>query len=98
MFRWPALGFVAVTAVSLALTACADSSKLTSPSLKADGAAAFDAGGNGNGNGNANGPFANSARVCPGPENGSSARCHAWIVTDAKGQPVANVTPSGYGP
>jgi hypothetical protein len=41
--------------------------------------------------------------VCPGPASPGTARCHAHIVTDAKGNPIAkfaapNVTPSGYGP
>jgi subtilase family serine protease len=30
-----------------------------------------------------------SARVCPGPANVGSARCHAWVVTDANGVPKA---------
>ncbi len=37
------------------------------------------------------------ARVCPGAEVGS-ARCHALVVVDAAGKPIANITPSGYGP
>lgn len=38
-----------------------------------------------------------NARVCPGAVVGS-ARCHSWVRVDAAGKPVANVTPSGYGP
>lgn len=41
--------------------------------------------------------------VCPGPASSGTARCHAHVVTDSQGRPVArsattNVTPSGYGP
>lgn len=38
-----------------------------------------------------------NARVCPGAVVGS-ARCHSWVRVDASGKPIANVTPSGYGP
>jgi subtilase family serine protease len=38
-----------------------------------------------------------NARVCPGSVVGT-ARCHSWVRVDAAGKPVANVTPSGYGP
>jgi subtilase family serine protease len=38
-----------------------------------------------------------NAPVCPGSVVGT-ARCHAWVRVDASGKPVANVTPSGYGP
>jgi subtilase family serine protease len=27
-----------------------------------------------------------------------SARCHSWVRVDGAGKPIANVTPSGYGP
>jgi subtilase family serine protease len=41
---------------------------------------------------------ANSRAVCPGPPS-STARCHARVVTDARGNPLASpTTPSGYGP
>jgi hypothetical protein len=30
-----------------------------------------------------------SAPVCPGPANAGTARCHAWVVTDAHGVPRA---------
>jgi subtilase family serine protease len=36
--------------------------------------------------------------VCPGPAAAGSARCHAHVITDAKGTPQATVAPSGYGP
>ncbi len=89
MFRWSALGFVAVT---LALTACADSSKVTAPSLRSDDTPSFN-----NGNGVNGLAVAAAARVCPSAVVGE-ARCHSWVLVDSKGQPVANVTPSGYGP
>ena len=42
-------------------------------------------------------------RACPGPDIRGTARCHAHIVTDIRGNPfernlARNVTPSGYGP
>jgi subtilase family serine protease len=36
--------------------------------------------------------------VCPGPVAAGSARCHAHVVTNAKGAPQAVSTPKGYGP
>jgi subtilase family serine protease len=36
--------------------------------------------------------------VCPGPVAAGSARCHAHVVTNAKGAPQAVPTPKGYGP
>lgn len=41
--------------------------------------------------------------VCPGPAAPGSARCHAHVVTDRNGMPIArapapNTMPSGYGP
>lgn len=36
--------------------------------------------------------------VCPGPVGLDGARCHAHVVTDAKGAPQAATTPKGYGP
>jgi len=36
--------------------------------------------------------------VCPGPAAAGTARCHAHVVTDAKGAPQAVTTPKGYGP
>ncbi len=41
--------------------------------------------------------------VCPGPSMPGSARCHAHVVTDRAGNPIArnltpNAVPSGYGP
>jgi subtilase family serine protease len=40
---------------------------------------------------------ANYRAVCPGAPL-ASARCHAEVVTDARGNPLATTTPSGYGP
>jgi subtilase family serine protease len=37
------------------------------------------------------------ARVCPGAAVGS-ARCHALVLVDAAGAPLATTVPSGYGP
>jgi subtilase family serine protease len=34
--------------------------------------------------------------ICPGPVTG--ARCHAHVVTDRSGKPLASSGPSGYGP
>jgi len=36
--------------------------------------------------------------VCPGPAGPDTARCHARVVTDAKGAPQAATAPKGYGP
>jgi subtilase family serine protease len=36
--------------------------------------------------------------VCPGPAAGDAARCHAQVVTDRGGTPVADVTPGGLRP
>jgi subtilase family serine protease len=38
------------------------------------------------------------APVCPGPAAAGTARCHAHVVTNAKGAPQAVTTPKGYGP
>jgi subtilase family serine protease len=40
---------------------------------------------------------ANYRAVCPGAPL-ASARCHAEVVTDARGNPLATTAPSGYGP
>jgi subtilase family serine protease len=40
---------------------------------------------------------ANDRAVCPGPET-DAARCHARIVTDARGNPLATTSPTGLGP
>jgi subtilase family serine protease len=40
---------------------------------------------------------ANAAAVCPAPAAGA-ARCHALVVADAKGNPLATASPTGYGP
>jgi subtilase family serine protease len=87
MSRLSTLCFVGA---SLALAACADTSKVTAPASKSDGSAAFNNGVNGQ-------AVANAARVCPGSVVGT-AHCHAWVVTDANGNPLATTSPSGYGP
>lgn len=38
------------------------------------------------------------AAVCPGPAAPDTARCHAHMVTDPSGQPLATSSPAGYGP
>lgn len=43
-------------------------------------------------------PAAPQQPVCPGPAAAGSVRCHAHVVTDAKGAPQAVTTPKGYGP
>jgi hypothetical protein len=49
--------------------------------------------------GNGNGPKSVSSHaVCPGPQSPGSAGCHARVVDDGAGKPIANTTPSGYGP
>ena len=40
---------------------------------------------------------ASAARVCPSAQP-MTARCHAWVVTDASGSPLATAAPSGFGP
>jgi subtilase family serine protease len=37
-------------------------------------------------------------KACPNFEGARSARCFAHVVTDSRGNVVANVTPSGFGP
>src|SRR5712691_1310214 len=39
---------------------------------------------------------AGSAPVCPGPAGPGSARCHAHVVTDGRGQPNATTSPTGF--
>ncbi len=46
--------------------------------------------------GGANGR-ANYRAVCPAPPI-DSARCHAQVVTDKRGNPLATTSPTGYGP
>jgi len=36
--------------------------------------------------------------VCPGPAAPGTSRCHARVITDTRGIPLATVGPSGYGP
>jgi subtilase family serine protease len=36
--------------------------------------------------------------ICPGPVAEGDAKCHAHVVTDAKGTPRITTAPSGYGP
>ncbi len=38
------------------------------------------------------------ASVCPGPAAPDSARCHAHVVVDDSGNPLASAGPSGYAP
>src|SRR5437016_13503139 len=38
------------------------------------------------------------APVCPGLAGPDSANCHAHVVTDEHGQPMATSGPTGYGP
>ncbi|MFL5797331.1 MAG: peptidase S8 [Actinomycetota bacterium] len=40
---------------------------------------------------------ASARAVCPAP-NAGAARCHALVVTDARGNPLATTSPTGYGP
>ena len=86
MNRFTAL---AVSAATLALAACSSDNSLpttgiTSPSISADQST-----------GQAM-RFAH-ARVCPSAAP-AEARCHSLVRVDASGQPLPNVTPSGYGP
>lgn len=48
--------------------------------------------------GNAAKPALRHAAVCPGPAADGDARCHAHVVVDDKGQPLASSGPSGYNP
>jgi len=41
---------------------------------------------------------ASQAPVCPGPASPDSARCHAYVATNANGTPKAETAPKGYGP
>ena len=41
---------------------------------------------------------ASQAPVCPGPASPGSARCHAYVTTNANGTPKAETAPKGYGP
>jgi subtilase family serine protease len=40
---------------------------------------------------------ANARAVCPGPTF-ASARCHAWVTTDSRGNPLASTSPYGLSP
>src|SRR5947209_133622 len=40
---------------------------------------------------------ASERAVCPGPLF-AAARCHAHVVTDVRGNPLATSSPTGYGP
>jgi subtilase family serine protease len=84
------LSTLVIVAASFALAACADTATVTSPSKQSGTTAAFNNGVNGQ-------QVAAAARVCPGAVVGT-ARCHAWVVTDANGNPLATTGPSGYGP
>ena len=41
---------------------------------------------------------ASSRAVCPGPALFDTGRCHARVVTDSRGNPLATTSPTGYGP
>ncbi|HTM19904.1 MAG TPA: S53 family peptidase [Kofleriaceae bacterium] len=43
-------------------------------------------------------PVNSHAAVCPGPAGAGSARCHARVIVDGTGQPLATGGPSGFGP
>jgi subtilase family serine protease len=43
-------------------------------------------------------PLQSQRPVCPGPVALDFARCHAHVVTDARGAPQAASAPKGYGP
>jgi subtilase family serine protease len=43
-------------------------------------------------------PPVKHAAVCPGPAAAGSARCHAHVVVDSSGQPLATAAPAGYSP
>src|SRR5262249_23641510 len=88
---------LASCAVTFLLAACT-SDTLTPTAVP--GAASRDAGGTPNGGGRRNGKNGNAfayGKVCAAPGAGDAA-CHSWIVVDKTGQPIANVTPAGYGP
>lgn len=42
--------------------------------------------------------MAGSRPVCPGPSGPGRAHCHAHVITDDVGTPLAAAAPSGYGP
>lgn len=42
--------------------------------------------------------FAASKQVCPGPAAKGDARCHAHVIADSRGRPMAGTSPTGYGP
>jgi subtilase family serine protease len=42
--------------------------------------------------------MAGSKPVCPGPAGPGTAHCHAHVITDDIGTPLAAAAPSGYGP
>jgi subtilase family serine protease len=80
----------ALAVTSLALAACTDSSRVSEPLRAPDATPQLNNGGRGL-------AIAAAARVCPGAVVGT-AHCHAWVVTDAAGNPLATSGPSGYGP
>ena len=43
-------------------------------------------------------PAVRHAAVCPGPAAAGNARCHAHVVIDGSGRPLATSSPSGYSP
>jgi len=85
-------------AATMILAAC--SSDTAIPTAVPSASASRDAGGNPNGGGGSNDNNGNHfayGKVCPNADVGDAA-CHSWVVVDRTGQPIVNLTPSGYGP
>jgi subtilase family serine protease len=85
-------------AATFALAACSSDSVI--PTAAPSASPSRDAGGVPNGGNGSNGNNGNAyghTKVCPIPSDGE-AQCHSWITVDKGGQPVATVTPAGYGP
>ncbi len=91
---------LASCAVTFGLAACSSDSLI--PTAAPSASASRDAGGIPNGGDGSDGNNGNHfayghSKVCAVPAAGE-ASCHSWITVDKGGQPVVNVTPSGYGP
>jgi subtilase family serine protease len=87
-------------AATLIVSACSSDSAI--PTAAPSASASRDAGGVANGGDGSNDNNGNAfayghVRVCAAPDPGDAA-CHSWVTVDKAGQPVANITPSGYGP